>query len=59
MPWAAITTRLDKARPLAVLVATPAFCQTATCDPGLDILGGPLAARAPRGWRPLIPSARQ
>ena len=29
---------LTKGRPLAVLVSTPAFCQTATCGPVLDIL---------------------
>jgi len=39
---------LTQGRPLAVLVATPAFCQTATCGPVLDVL---LAAQPEVGDR--------
>lgn len=39
-PWhdVSLDQALKKGRPLAVLVATPAFCQTATCGPVLDVL---------------------
>ncbi|MEJ7765963.1 MAG: hypothetical protein WKF86_10740, partial [Acidimicrobiales bacterium] len=39
-PWhdVSLDEALKQARPLAVLVSTPAFCQTATCGPVLDIL---------------------
>lgn len=39
-PWHEISLdeALTKGRPLAVLVATPAFCQMATCGPVLDVL---------------------
>ena len=39
-PWHAVSLdeALKQGRPLAVLVSTPAFCQTATCGPVLDIL---------------------
>jgi len=39
-PWHDISLdqALTQGRPLAVLVATPAFCQTATCGPVLDVL---------------------
>ncbi len=39
-PWhdLSLDQALKAGRPLAVLVATPAFCQTATCGPVLDIL---------------------
>lgn len=39
---------LTEGRPLAVLFATPAYCQTATCGPVLDILLGEQAAFADR-----------
>ena len=39
-PWhdVSLDQALGRGRPLAVLVATPAFCQTATCGPMLDVL---------------------
>lgn len=39
-PWhdVSLDQALRQGRPLAVLVATPAFCQTAVCGPVLDIL---------------------
>ncbi len=39
-PWhdVSLDQALEQGRPLAVLVSTPAFCQTATCGPVLDIL---------------------
>ena len=39
-PWhdVSLDQALAQRRPLAVLVSTPAFCQTATCGPVLDIL---------------------
>ena len=39
-PWhdVSLDQALTQDRPLAVLVSTPAFCQTATCGPVLDIL---------------------
>lgn len=39
-PWHAVSLdqALKQARPLVVLVATPAFCQTATCGPVLETL---------------------
>ena len=39
-PWhdVSLDQAITRGRPLAVLVATPAFCQTATCGPVLDIL---------------------
>jgi len=39
-PWhdVSLDQALGQGRPLAVLVATPAFCQTAVCGPVLDIL---------------------
>jgi len=39
-PWhdVSLDQALGQGRPLAVLVATPAFCQTATCGPMLDVL---------------------
>jgi len=39
-PWhdVSLDQALTQGRPLAVLVATPAFCQTATCGPVLDVL---------------------
>jgi hypothetical protein len=33
-----LTQALTEGRPLAFLVATPAFCQQATCGPVLDIV---------------------
>jgi len=39
-----LDTALLAGRPLVVLVATPAFCQTAACGPVLDILLGALPA---------------
>ena len=39
-PWhdVSLDQALGQGRPLAVLVATPAFCQTVTCGPMLDVL---------------------
>ncbi len=39
-PWhdMSLDQALSAGRPLAVLVATPAFCQTAVCGPVLDVL---------------------
>jgi len=39
-PWhdTSLDLALTQNRPLAVLVATPAFCQTAVCGPVLDVL---------------------
>lgn len=39
-PWhdVSLDDALKRGRPLAVLVATPAFCQTATCGPVLETL---------------------
>ncbi|MEO5679920.1 MAG: hypothetical protein ABIS47_09655, partial [Acidimicrobiales bacterium] len=39
-PWhdVSLDQALGKGRPLAVLVATPAFCQSATCGPVLEVL---------------------
>ena len=39
-PWhdVSLDQALTQGRPLAVLVATPAFCQTAVCGPVLDLL---------------------
>jgi hypothetical protein len=39
-PWhdVSLDQALTSGRPLAVLVATPAFCQTAVCGPVLDLL---------------------
>jgi hypothetical protein len=39
-PWhdVSLDQALTQARPMAVLVATPAFCQTAVCGPVLDLL---------------------
>ena len=41
-PWPLHTTSLDTAiggdRAIALLIATPAFCQTAICGPVLDLL---------------------
>lgn len=33
-----VTAALDEGRPIALLVATPAFCQIAICGPVLDVL---------------------
>ncbi len=39
-PWhdVSLDRALTEGRPMAVLVATPAFCQTAVCGPVLDVL---------------------
>ena len=39
-PWhdTSLDVALTENRPMAVLVATPAFCQTAVCGPVLDVL---------------------
>lgn len=39
-PWhdVSLDVALKQGRPMAVLVATPAFCQTAVCGPVLDLL---------------------
>jgi hypothetical protein len=49
-PWhdVSLDQALTQGRPLAVLVATPAFCQSATCGPVLDVL---LRAQPPFGDR--------
>lgn len=44
-----VADALDEGRPLALLVATPAFCQFAICAPVLEVLLAQVDARP--GWR--------